>query len=339
MPQQSVFRAAFLALALCHAPGAAIAGPQLLFEAVSGRILFADDVDVPWHPASLTKLLTTYVVFEELKAGRVALDTKLALSDYARGQPATRIGLRLGIELNVEQALRGLILRSANDFAVALAEGIAGSEDAFVARMNDTARRLGMTRSQFRNPHGLPHDEQVTSARDMGLLAHALLRDFPDRSEFFASSPVRIHRQNFHSQNDLLRVFEGADGMKTGFTCGAGYNVVASATRDGVRLIAVVLGEQTRQKRSLRAAGLLQHGFEIHAWRDMLPAQRLAAMPPAAGGVTLAADASQTMRMRKCRVPGRAARVAAGSGTDAGQPEAAKAAPPPAESPRRPPGG
>lgn len=338
MLQKTVCRLAMLALALSHAPGPAVAGPQLLFEAVSGRILFADDVDVPWHPASLTKLMTTYVVFEELKAGRVALDTKLALSDYARGQPATRIGLRLGIELNVEQALRGLILRSANDFAVALAEGVAGSEEAFVARMNDTARRLGMTRSQFRNPHGLPHDEQVTSARDMGLLAHALLRDYPERSEFFASSPVRIHRQNFHSQNDLLRVFEGADGMKTGFTCGAGYNVVASATRDGVRLVAVVLGEQTRQKRSLRAAGLLQHGFEIHAWRDMVPAARLAPPPPASGAITLAADASQTMRMRKCRVPGRAARIAAGNGPGAVAPELPEAAPPPA-APQRSPGG
>ena len=136
------------------------------------------------------------------------LDSKLPLSEYARSQPATRIGLRLGIELNVEQALRGLLLRSANDFAVALAEGVSGSEAAFAEQMNAAAQRLGMTRSQFRNPHGLPHDEQVTTARDMGRLAFALLSEFPERAEFFATPQVRIHRQNFYSQNDLLRILD-----------------------------------------------------------------------------------------------------------------------------------
>ncbi len=296
--------AILLSLAWLAIGSQALAGPQLLIDARSGQVLFADAPDRPWFPASLTKMMTTYVVLEEVKAGKLAFDSKVTLSDYARSQPATRIGLRLGIELNIEQALRGLLLRSANDFAVALAETVSGSEAAFAERMNAAAKRLGMSRSQFRNPHGLPHDEQVTTARDMAILARALLEHFPDRAELFSTREVRIHRQTFHSQNDLLRVLEGADGMKTGFTCGAGYNVVASATRDGVRLIAVVFGEQTRQKRSVRAAGLIEHGFQVYPWREMLPAATLSSMRMEPADTMSPPDASATVRMRKCRAPG-----------------------------------
>jgi len=255
----------FLIISTAHA---AQAGPVLLFEPASGRVLYTDEPDRAWHPASVTKLMTAYLTFDAVQSGRIAWDDDVPLSEHARRQPATRIGLRGGIKLNVEQAVRGLILRSANDFATALAERVSGTEAAFVAAMNATAVRLGMTRTVFRNPHGLPDQEQVTTARDLAVLTTALLRDFPDRAEVFSTPSVRIHKGTFHSQNDLLRTLLGADGMKTGFTCASGYNVVASATRDGRRLVAIVLGAANRQRRSERAADLIEAGFAYLAGGD-----------------------------------------------------------------------
>jgi D-alanyl-D-alanine carboxypeptidase len=244
------------------------AGPLLLFEPATSRVIYSEEPDRAWHPASVTKLMTAYLTFEAVQAGRLAWDDEVPLSEHARSQPATRIGLRGGIKLNVEQAIRGLILRSANDFATALAERVAGTEAAFVEIMNATARRLGMTRTVYRNPHGLPDQEQVTTARDLAILTAALLKDFPDRAEVFSTPTVRIHKGTFHSQNDLLRTLLGADGMKTGFTCASGYNVVASATRDGRRLVAIVLGAANRQRRSERAAELIEAGFAYLAGGD-----------------------------------------------------------------------
>lgn len=238
-----------------------VANPVLLFEPATGEVLYAEEPDRAWHPASVTKLMTAYLTFEAVQAGKLAWDDDVPLSEHARSQPATRIGLRGGIKINVEQAMRGLILRSANDFAAALAERVGGTEEQFVEAMNATAKRLGMSRTVFRNPHGLPDPDQVTTARDLAILTRALLKDFPDRAEVFSTPTVKIHKGTFHSQNDLLRTLFGADGMKTGFTCASGYNVVASATRDGHKLVAVVLGAVNRQKRSERAAELLEAGF------------------------------------------------------------------------------
>ncbi|MGD9806012.1 MAG: D-alanyl-D-alanine carboxypeptidase family protein [Hyphomicrobiaceae bacterium] len=260
------------------------ANPVLLFEPATGQVLYAEEPDRLWYPASVTKLMTAYLTFDAVKTGRLAWDDDVPLSDHARGQPATRIGLRAGIKLNVEQAIRGLVLRSANDFAVALAERVGGTEDAFVLAMNDTAKRLGMTRTVFRNPHGLPDPDQVTTARDLATLTTALLKDFPDRAEVFSTQTVRIHKGTFHSQNDLLRSLEGADGMKTGFTCASGYNVVASATRDGHRLIAIVLGEYNRNRRSERATELIEAGF-AHLSGD--PALRTAVVVSPAAPIKL----------------------------------------------------
>lgn len=255
------------------------AGPLLLLEPSKGEVLIAENADQTWFPASLTKLMTAYVVFEAVKTGKLAWDSKVPLSDNARLQPATRIGLKLGIELTVEQAVRGMILRSANDFSMGLAELVGGTEEGFAKLQNAVAARLGMTRSHFKNPHGLPDPEQITTARDMAILTAALLRDFPDRAEVFSTPMVRIHRQNFHSQNSLLRTFAGADGMKTGFTCGAGFNIVASATRDGQRLIAVVMGAQTAHHRAEQAAALLELGFSHYAKSSTLKPVALKDMP------------------------------------------------------------
>jgi D-alanyl-D-alanine carboxypeptidase len=251
--------ASFCLAAQSSAP--AIAGPAFLYEPATGTVLFAEDPDQSWHPASVTKLMTAYVTFAAVEAGHLAWDSDVPLSAYARSQPATRIGLRGGIPINVEQAIRGVILRSANDFATALAERVSGSEEYFVEAMNATAQRLGMTRTVFRNPHGLPDPDQVTTARDLARLTSALLKDFPQRAEVFSTPTVRIHKGTFYSQNDLMRTLPGSDGMKTGFTCASGYNVVASATRDGRKLIAIVLGAMHRQERSARASALLEAGF------------------------------------------------------------------------------
>jgi D-alanyl-D-alanine carboxypeptidase len=284
---------AAMAIGMAMMTASADANPVLLFEPATGRVLYAEEPDRLWYPASVTKLMTVYLTFDAVKVGRLAWDDDVPLSDHARAQPATRIGLRAGIKLNVEQAVRGLILRSANDFAVALAERVGGTEEAFVRAMNDTAKRLGMTRTVFRNPHGLPDEEQVTTARDLATLTTALFRDFPDRAEVFSTPTVRIHKGTFYSQNDLLRTLEGADGMKTGFTCASGYNVVASATRDGHRLVAIVLGEYNRQRRSARATELIDAGF-AHLLTD--PALMAAVVVPAAAPIKLRhASASATV--------------------------------------------
>ncbi len=281
----------------------AVAGPTLVFEPATGRVLAAEDPDRLWHPASLTKLMTAYLTFEAVHTGKLTWEQDLPLSTHARAQPATRIGLKAGIKLNVNQGVRGLIMRSANDFAVALAEAISGSEDAFIVHMNATAQRLGMSRTVFANPHGLPDAAQVTTARDLATLTTALVRDFPAHADVFSAPQVAIGRGVFGTHNDLLRTFAGADGMKTGFTCSSGYNVVASATRDGHRLVAVVLGALTRVARSERAAALLAAGFE--QLRTPTPGMAatlaaLAAAPTDAAAAEAAADLSRLTRTRKC---------------------------------------
>ncbi len=248
-------------------PAAAFAGPALLFEAASGKVLYSEDVDNLWHPASLTKIMTAYLTFEALRDGKLKPDDKVSCSQAAMNEPPSKIGLPLGAEISVELALKALIVKSANDVAVMLAEAVGGSVDGFVERMNTTARRLGMTRTHFVNPNGLPADEQVTTARDLARLSRAVLRDFPQYADLWAMPDFHIGKRRLASHNALLRSFEGADGLKTGFICDSGFNVVASATRDGTRLMAVVLGEPSSNDRTVRAASLLEHGFQHYGWK------------------------------------------------------------------------
>lgn len=257
----------------------AAAGPTLLFEAASGRVLYAEDQDDRWHPASLTKIMTAYLVFEALKAGKVALDTKLAYSEAAQAQPPSKIGLPVGAELEVGTALRALIIKSANDVAVLLAEGIGGTEALFVERMNATAKRLGMTRTHFVNPNGLPAAEQVTTARDLARLSRAVVQDFPEYAAYWAEPDMRLGRIRLVTHNGLLKTYEGTDGIKTGFICDSGYNIVASATRAGVRLVAVVLGESTGADRTLRTQALLEHGFNTYGWKQVFNVADVETLP------------------------------------------------------------
>lgn len=267
-------------------PGA-VAGPTLLFDPSDGKVLYAEDLDNQWHPASLTKMMTAYLAFEAVKTGKLKLEDKLFCSERAFLQTPSKVGLPIGAEMTVETALQALIVKSANDVAIMLAEAVAGSEDAFVSQMNATARRLGMSRTTFVNPNGLPAEEQVTTARDLARLARALLKDFPEFASYWAMSDMRFGKLRMTSHNGLLKSFEGADGMKTGFICDSGFNVVASATRDGRKLIAIVLGETTGQDRTIRAASLLEHGFQNYGWKTLFNTVSLDNIPiaPDAKGI------------------------------------------------------
>jgi D-alanyl-D-alanine carboxypeptidase len=264
------------------------AGPALLFDPADGRILYAEDQDNQWFPASLTKIMTALLVFEAVRDGKLTLQEKITVSELAHSQAPSRIGLPVGAQITVETALQALIVKSANDAAIMLAEAVAGSHEAFVARMNAAAARLGMTRTSFANANGLPAQEQVTTARDLARLTAAVVRDFPVYAHLWSMPEMRIGKRRLRNHNALLQSYEGADGMKTGFICDSGFNLVASATRDGHKLVAVVLGEVTGGERSARAANLLEHGFQTHAWKSMFGMQSLDTLPLAADakGVT-----------------------------------------------------
>lgn len=267
----------------------AIAGPSLLLEPSTGLVLYSEDADLPWRPASLTKLMTAYLTFEAIRDGRLSPEDVVTCSLRAQGEPPSKLGLPLGGQLKVDLAVKALIVKSANDVAIMLAEKIGGTEADFVDMMNKTAKRLGMTNTKFVNPNGLPMfiaenvegpDQAVTTARDMGLLASMILKEFPQYAEIFSMTEVKIGNRMVTTHNGLLKSYDGADGMKTGFICAAGYNVVASATRNGRKLVAVVLGENSGAARTIRAAGLFEHGFEIYPWKAVL-APTLATWPVA----------------------------------------------------------
>jgi D-alanyl-D-alanine carboxypeptidase len=273
--------AAFLAAccAVAAAPIRADAGPALLIDAASGRVLYADGQDNEWFPASLTKIMTAYLTLDALRSGRLKLTDTVAVSELAHAQVPSKIGLPVGHEITVDLAIRALVIKSANDVAIMLAEKIGGSQDDFVRLMNDTAKRLGMTRTHFVNANGLPVAGQVSTARDLAILSLAVLREFPEHNALWGMPEFKLGKLHLRSHNGLLRSFEGADGLKTGFICDSGFNVVASATRDGKRLIAVVLGEPSGKDRTLRAASLLEHGFDTAAWKTELGAPTIDKLP------------------------------------------------------------
>jgi len=233
----------------------------LVVEADTGKVLQADNATYPWYPASVTKLMTAYVTLKAVKDGRITLDTLFTVSPVAASQSPSKMGFRPGTQVTVDNALKMMLVKSANDMAVVLAEGVGGSIDGFSAQMNEAAQRLGMTQSSYVNPNGLPADGQITSARDLAILARAIIRDLPEYEYFVHIPSIRYGRKVTQNFNKLIGRYPGADGFKTGFICASGYNLVASATRNGKRLIAVVLGASSGQMRAVRAAQLLERGF------------------------------------------------------------------------------
>ncbi len=241
--------------------GSAHAEAQLLIEASPGKVLHAENATYPWYPASVTKLMTAYTTLRAIKEGKVSFDTLLTVSKNAAAQQPTKMGFKVGTRVTIDNALKMLMVKSANDMAVAVAEGVGGSIEGFADMMNANARRLGMSQSNFVNPNGLPAENHVSSARDLAILARALIREFPDADSYWHISAIRYGNRVMHNYNSLIDRYPGADGMKTGFICASGYNVVASATRNGRRLIAVVLGSYSGAVRAQKAAQLLERGF------------------------------------------------------------------------------
>lgn len=262
LPRKPSLNWLFLAAVLAViSPRIAQAEALLVVEADSGKVLQAENATYPWYPASVTKIMTAYVTLKAVKEGRLTLDTLLTVSPVAASQSPSKMGFRPGIQLTVDNALKMMMVKSANDIAVVLAEGVGGSVDGFSAMMNQTAQRLGMTQTTYVNPNGLPADGQVTSARDLAILARAVIRDLPEYEYFMHIPSIRYGRRVTQNFNRLIGRYPGADGFKTGFICASGYNLVASATRNGKRLIAVVLGASSGQARAVRAAQLLERGF------------------------------------------------------------------------------
>lgn len=241
--------------------GTAKAGPYLLIEADTGKVIYQSDAGKPWYPASVTKLMTTYLAFKAMREKKISPDTLLTVSENALAQSPSKMGFPKGSELTLDNAIKMLMVKSANDIAVVIAEGIGGSVDNFVLQMNEAAIDIGMTGTRFANPHGLPDENQFTSARDMAILAREMLREFPEYEIYFRIPALQLGKRLLRNHNRLIDHYPGADGMKTGFICSSGFNVVATARRDNRRLIAVVFGSTSAVKRAEQAARMFERGF------------------------------------------------------------------------------
>jgi D-alanyl-D-alanine carboxypeptidase len=237
-------------------------------DANTGEVLYSRRADTQRFPASITKVMTLYMVFEQLAAGQLQLTDRVVMSRYAASQRPSKLGLKPGESLTVDQAIRSLATKSANDVSVALAEHIAGSSEEFSRRMTLRAKALGMSNSRFVNPNGLPDSRQVTTARDIFILSQATIRDFPQYYGYYQQQQFVFGNQVLPNHNHLLRTMPGVDGIKTGFTNAAGFTLAASAVRDGRRLIAVVLGGPTRVARDSNVESLLAAGFTVLSARD-----------------------------------------------------------------------
>jgi D-alanyl-D-alanine carboxypeptidase len=253
-----------LVIMLSTLPGAAAPSRHALLavDAVTGQVLEERNADRSMYPASLAKMMTLYLLFDALDAGRLALTTKLPVSARAAAQPATKLGLKKGQAISVRDAILALTTRSANDVATVVAEGLNGTEPEFARRMTSKARELGMQHTVFRNASGLPDQAMVTTARDMVRLALALRRDHAAHYRYFSERSFTWQGARYRNHNGLLASYRGIDGLKTGFTNAAGWNLAASAERDGRRIVAVVLGGASKEWRDRTMAALLDRAFQ-----------------------------------------------------------------------------
>lgn len=233
----------------------------IVVDANTDKVLYSRSADSGRYPASLTKMMTLYMLFEEMRAGRISTSTKIRFSSHAAGQAPTKLGLKAGQTISVRSAILALVTKSANDVAVAVAEHIGGSESAFAAMMTERARSLGMKSTSFRNASGLPNSHQRTTARDLATLAAALIRDFPDYYDYFSTRSFAYNGHNYRNHNKLLGRVSGVDGIKTGYTHASGYNLAASAQRGSRHLIAVVMGGPSARSRDNHMKALLGELF------------------------------------------------------------------------------
>lgn len=285
-------------------PFQAGANPRMLVDVNSGRVIEHEDAFRKWYPASLTKLMTAYTVFRALQAREVTLETIVTMSEKAAAQPASKMYYKPGSRLTLDSALKIMLVKSANDVAVAVAETVGGSLDNFVARMNAEAARLGMNSSHFINPNGLPGKGQYTTARDLAVLTVAIRRQFPQYAGYFALEGIDTGKHSYPNYNLLIGRFDGADGMKTGYICASGFNQISSATRGGRTLVSVVLGTDSLAGRADVSADMLQKGFTVSSGSGV----RLEALAPYGPGRDTVADISGEIcntQARKERSEGR----------------------------------
>lgn len=248
------------ALILC-APVAASANSKyagIVVDAKTGKTLYASNADAYRYPASLTKIMTLYVLFEEMEAGRLSLNSRLRVSKYAASRPPTKLGLKTGGTIKVKDAILGLITKSANDASTVIAEHISGSEKKFAVRMTRTARQLGMSKTTFKNPHGLPNSAQRTTARDMATLGRAIQERFPKYYGYFKTRSFKYKGRRFGNHNRLLGRVKGVDGIKTGYTRASGFNLTSSVKRNGRHIVAVVMGGKTGARRNAHMTDLIR---------------------------------------------------------------------------------
>ncbi|SOH94222.1 D-alanyl-D-alanine carboxypeptidase [Monaibacterium marinum] len=259
------FLSTMLVAAFCFVTSAAQAAPYaaIVLDARDGSVLHSRSADTPLHPASLTKMMTLYLAFEAVESGQLGIDQQIRISRNAASEPPSRLGLSAGQRISVRYLIRAAAVRSANDAATALGEAIAGSEQAFAQLMTDTARSLGMTNTTFRNANGLTATGHLSTARDMSMLARHLFFDYPQYYNIFGRTSTSAGVATVQNTNRrLLNGYSGADGIKTGYTRAAGYNLAASAERGGERIIAVIFGGSSSNWRYNRMVELLDMGFE-----------------------------------------------------------------------------
>ena len=320
----------FAGLTLVSATARAQIGSEryssLIMEASTGRVVSAVNPDEIRHPASLTKMMTLYMVFEALRDRRITLGQRVPISVHAASMMPTKLGVPPGGKLTVEEAILGLVTRSANDAAAALGELLGGTEDRFARVMTLRARALGMTRSVFRNASGLPDPDQVTTARDMALLGRRLIYDFPREYKYFSTPVFRFRGQVFRNHNNLLDTYPGTDGLKTGYIDASGYNLVSSAVRGNVRLVGVVMGAARGYERDLHMVALLDQGFEKLdvPVQPRMPGGRMPALM--ASAVAAPATAAPVVAPHRGRATARWAVQVGAFGTEAAARQAAVAA-------------
>ena len=234
----------------------------MVVDANSGRTLYAENENELRHPASITKVMTLYLLFEQLEKGRIGLDTEIRISSRANRQAPSKLGLDVGDTIQVEDAIKAVVTKSANDIAVAIAETVGGDEDTFADLMTRKAHALGMSRTVYRNASGLPNDEQVTTARDLTILGRAIQERFPKYYRYFSTHTFNYAGGSYRNHNRLLGRVEGVDGIKTGYTRGSGFNLLTSVHRDGRHIVSVILGGRSGGERDRRMAGLVEDNIE-----------------------------------------------------------------------------
>lgn len=245
------------------APPSLSANSYILMDFNSDRVLVESNPDMQVEPASITKLMTSYVVFHELEEGNISLEDKVPVSEKAWRTEGSRMFIEPNMDVSLEQLIKGMVIQSGNDASVALAEYLAGSEDAFAGLMNLYAEQLGMHKSHFMNATGLPHEQHYTTARDVAILSKALIRDFPEYYRWYSEKEYSFNEIRQHNRNNLLWRDPAVDGLKTGHTESAGYCLAASAKRDGMRLISVILGSNSESSRVSESQTLLNYGFRF----------------------------------------------------------------------------